>query len=396
MKKVVLMLITAVLLTGCMKSNTDNLKSFKDYNSKKESYELKGTMKLVSNEDEFTYDLTVGVENQENYKVSLLNTISNHEQVILKNSQGVFVVTPNLNKSFKFQSEWPSNSSQAYLLESLVQDINDDGNATIKEENDLYVIESKVNYPNNAKLVSERITTDKKYNVKNVSVLDEDGNTVLEVKISDINYSPRFNDEYFSLDTYKVTDKEETTKKQSDKESTTKNTTTTTTAQNGETTTQSTTSTSQKTEDCISTCDDKNSGNQADNDACKKQCTTQSTSNILEDIIYPLYVPTDTYLSSKDTVSTDNGNRVILTFAGVDPFILVEEASVRNDEMEIVPVSGEPLLMGSTIGALTSNSIYWTNNGIDYYLTSNTLDSKEMMTIAESITNSSSLVAKTK
>ncbi len=394
MKKVVLMLIMAVLLTGCMKSNTDNLKSFKDYNSKKESYELKGTMKLVSNEDEFTYDLTVGVENQENYKVSLLNTISNHEQVILKNSQGVFVVTPNLNKSFKFQSEWPSNSSQAYLLESLVQDINDDGTATIKEENDLYVIESKVNYPNNAKLVSEKITTDKKFNVKNVSVLDEDGNTILEVKVNDINYSPKFNNDYFSLDAYKVNDKEETTKKQGQKESTT-STTTAKTTQSGETTTQSTKA-SQKTEDCISTCDDKNSGNQADNEACKKQCTTQSTSNILEDIIYPLYVPTDTYLSSKDTVSTDNGNRVILTFAGVDPFILVEEASVRNKEMEIVPVSGEPLLMGSTIGALTSNSIYWTNNGIDYYLTSNTLDSKEMMTIAESITNSSSLVAKTK
>ena len=64
--------------------------------------------------------------------------------------------------------------------------------------------------------------------------------------------------------------------------------------------------------------------------------------------------------------------------------------------MEIVPVSGEPLLLGSTIAALTGNSIYWTDNGVDYYLTSSTLDSNEMMTIAESITNSSSLVASTK
>ena len=61
MKKVVIMFLFAFLLTGCMKNTTDNLKSFKDYNSKKESYELTGTMKLISNEDEFTYDLKVGV-----------------------------------------------------------------------------------------------------------------------------------------------------------------------------------------------------------------------------------------------------------------------------------------------------------------------------------------------
>ena len=40
--------------------------------------------------------------------------------------------------------------------------------------------------------------------------------------------------------------------------------------------------------------------------------------------------------------------------------------------------------------------IYWTSNGVDFYLTSNTLNSNEMMTIAESITNGTSLVANTK
>ena len=85
-----------------------------------------------------------------------------------------------------------------------------------------------------------------------------------------------------------------------------------------------------------------------------------------------------------------------MTFAGVDPFILVEEASKINDEMEIVPVNGEPVILGNTIGALGDNSVYWTSNGVDFYLTSNTLNSSEMMTIAESITNGTSLVASTK
>ena len=126
------------------------------------------------------------------------------------------------------------------------------------------------------------------------------------------------------------------------------------------------------------------------------ECNTETTANIIEDIIYPLYVPTDTYLSTKDNITTDNGNRVILTFAGVDPFILVEESVSVSKEMEVIPVNGEPIMIGGVIGAKENNSLYWTSNGIDYYLTSSTLDNKEMMTIAESTKNSSTLVASVK
>ncbi len=363
MKKVFLLILSVFLLTGCMNSKEDNLKGFKDYNSKKESYKITGSMSLVSNEDEFTYDVEVAVKDNEYYKVTLTNTINNHVQVILKNADGVYVVTPNLNKSFKFQSEWPSNSSQAYLLEALVRDINNDSEATITETDDGFTINAKVNYPNNSKLDNEIITTDKDYNVKKVEVMNVDGNAILTVNMKNIDYKPNFDETYFDLDEIiQVEDSntEETTKKTE--------------------------------EDCMQSCTE---GDTTCEDKCKSE-DTESTSNILDEIIYPLYVPTDTYLSSKDTVSTDTGNRVILTFAGTDPFILVEEAAIINDEMEIIPVNGEPLMMGATVGALTSNSLYWTSEGIDYYLTSNTLDSNEMMTIAESITNGASLVASTK
>lgn len=382
MKKVVFVLVGLLFFTGCSGGKSDNLKSFKDYNSKKESYQIKGTMKLVSNEDEFTYDIDVAVKNQEFYKVTLLNTINDHEQVILKNTDGVYVVTPNLNKSFRFQSEWPKNSSQAYLIESLIRDINNDTNATITEEKDTYKIAAKVNYPNNAKLDNEVITTDSKFNVKKVEVKDDKGTTMLEVQISDINYSPKFANDFFDLDNF-VTETTEDDKK--------KKTESTCNVENGDSANCSEPTTTKKQEECLSTC--KENDEECEN-SCKNE--TKSTSNILDEIIYPLYVPTDTYLSNKDTVSTDNGNRVILTFAGTDPFILVEEVAVKNNDMEIIPVSGEPLLFGGSIAALTSNSLYWSQDGVDYYLTSNTLDSNEMMTIAESITNSSTLVAKTK
>lgn len=372
MKKIVFMLISIILLTGCASSKSDNLKAFKDYNSKKESYNLKGTMTIISNEDKFTYDIDVAVKNKEFYKVTLTNTINNHIQVILKNKDGVYVVTPNLNKSFKFQSEWPNNSSQAYLLESLINDVNNDESATITQTKDGYTINSKVNYPNNAKLDNEIISLDKDYNVKKVEVMNVDGDILMSVEVADIDYKPNFSDSYFDL----TVDEEPTTQNKENAENKETNA-----ENNNETTTKN-------TQDCINECTTEDCKN-----TCKKDTTT---SNVLEEIVYPLYVPEDTYLSSKDKVSTENGDRVILTFAGTDPFILVEEVAKKSDDLEIIPVSGEPLMLNSTVGALTSNSIYFTSNGIDYYLTSNSLNSEEMQMVAKSITTGALSVASLK
>ena len=79
-------------------------------------------MSIVSNEDTFTYKVEASKSKEGYYKVSLINQTNNHEQVILKNKDGVYVVTPDLNKSFKFQSDWPNNGSQSYLLDVLLND----------------------------------------------------------------------------------------------------------------------------------------------------------------------------------------------------------------------------------------------------------------------------------
>ena len=65
-------------------------------------------------------------------------------QIILRNEEGVFVLTPALNKSFRFQSDWPQNSSQAYLYESLVRDIlQDKKNLTFEKTDKYYIFKTK-------------------------------------------------------------------------------------------------------------------------------------------------------------------------------------------------------------------------------------------------------------
>ena len=88
--------------------------------------------------------------------------------------------------------------------------------------------------------------------------------------------------------------------------------------------------------------------------------------------------------------SDESHNRTVITYIGDAKG--VEEASVKSDEFEIIPVYGDPLLMADTIGALSANSLYWTSNKIDYYITSEKLSGEELLTIAEGMGNSSLIV----
>ena len=387
MKKYIIILCMFLGLCGCGKS--DNVvKKFQNKIEKTDNYILKGNMSIVSNEDTFTYKVEASKSKEGYYKVSLINQTNNHEQVILKNKDGVYVVTPDLNKSFKFQSDWPNNGSQSYLIDVLLNDVINDDKVHVEKD----YIQCKVNYPNNNTLYSEKIYLDKDYGVKKVEVLDQDGNVKITLNVNSINYKAKFNDEYFSLESLISEDEVKDEQDNIDKKNTT-----TTKKNNGETTTTTTTKVGDATNTTTTTTTTKvQSEENNDIKEDNNNINEENTSNILKDIIYPLYVPQNTHLSTEDTISTDNGNRAILTFSGDSPFVLIEEVSRRFDELEIIPVNGDPLIMSDCIAALSNNSLYWTSNGIDYYLSSNSLDGRELMTIAEGLTGTSVIVSSEK
>ena len=391
MKKYIIILCMFLGLCGCGKS--DNVvKKFQNKIEKADNYILKGNMSIVSNEDTFTYKVEASKSKEGYYKVSLINQTNNHEQVILKNKDGVYVVTPDLNKSFKFQSDWPNNGSQSYLIDVLLNDVVNDDKVHVEKD----YIQCKVNYPNNNTLYSEKIYLDKDYGVKKVEVLDQDGNVKITLNVNIINYKAKFKDEYFSLES--LISEDEVKDEQDNIDNKDKKNTTTTKKNNGETTTTTTTTKVGDVTNTTTTTTTTKVQSEENNDIKENNNNTseENTSNILKDIIYPLYVPQNTHLSTEDTISTDNGNRAILTFSGDSPFVLIEEVSRRFDELEIIPVNGDPLIMSDCIAALSNNSLYWTSNGIDYYLSSNSLDGKELMTIAEGLTGTSVIVSSEK
>ncbi len=94
MKKILVILSMFLMLCGCGKSNEENIldKFIKKLEST-DRYTLKGTMSILSNEDTFTYNVEANKSKDGYYKVSLVNKTNDHEQVILKNKDGVYVMT---------------------------------------------------------------------------------------------------------------------------------------------------------------------------------------------------------------------------------------------------------------------------------------------------------------
>lgn len=335
MKKIIFIVLSLFLLTGCGGVDKDKLiNSFVDNVEGSKSYTLKGIMEIYNDEDTYSYKLDVYYLDDDYFKVEMINTINNNEQIILRDSEAVYVVTPSLNKSYKFTSEWPYNSSQAYILNTLVKDINSDDSIKFEEIDGEYVLKVKVNYPNNSDLTYQKLYFDNKMKLKAVDVFDKDDILAISVKFSKIDYKAKLDEKDFDIDS--IIDKK--VNSEVDEENEVSNT---------------------------------------------EEESTETAS--LEDVIYPLYIPADTYLKGKEMVNTESGERAILTFNGAKNFVLIEETNVTSNDFETIPVFGDPLLISDTIGVVSSNSLSWSNDNVNYYLASNDMSRDEILTVANSL-----------
>ena len=338
MKKFIFLFAILLLLSGCKKNDINNVaKQFSDDVTKSNSYHLTGKMTIRSDEEEFKYTFDVKYLKDDYYKVSLINTNNTHEQIILKNGEAVYVITPSLNKSFKFESSWPNNSSQSYLLKSLQSDINKDNKITLKNVKEGYILKVSVNYPNNEELKYEEIYFDKDIKLKKVVVYDKENKERIITEFNKIDLKKNNSKDDFRLENY-ITEVK------------------------------------------------------PDENKCEGENCDKTTINVLDDIIYPLYLPGNTYLTSSEKIDNEENKRVILTFAGDKNFTIVEEAISPSNEFEIKPVYGDPVFINDIVGVMGDNSIKWDKGQISYYLTSNNLSLSELNMVASSMNGARSVL----
>lgn len=164
-----------------------------------DSYILEGDMEITKGEDVKTYALQVGyqkVDESDFFKVSILDKELNQEQIILRNGEGVFVVTPSLNQVFKFEGDWPMNSPKPYLLQSMAEIINQE-DSEISEEDEGYLITSPVVYPNNKNYAKQEMMFDEDAKIQWIQIYNQDNTVELHIVFNKVEYNKEMEESYF-------------------------------------------------------------------------------------------------------------------------------------------------------------------------------------------------------
>ncbi|MGG3891426.1 DUF4367 domain-containing protein [Metabacillus fastidiosus] len=326
-------ILTIIVLAGCgERSQTDVVESLDKKVKEMSGYKAEAKMTLQTGNEEQVYEVEIWHKTPTYYRVHLKNAARDQSQMILRNDEGVFVLTPALNKSFRFQSDWPQNSSQAYLFESLVKDVLEDTEAkfTANDKNQ-YVFETKTNYQNNKMLPMQEITFNKKeLSPASVKVLDTDRNPLVVVEFLKFEFNTSFDKNSFDVD--------------------------------------------------------KNMSS-----AQIEVPTLASGEREPFAVKYPLEQPTGVKLLEEKEMETKNGKRVILTYGDVDgekSFTLIQESTEiakPASASSSTSINGEIVDLGFTIGGISEHSLTWTNDGVDYMLASDDLTEEEMIMIAKSV-----------
>lgn len=316
-----------MLMVGCGDKSEDSVvKKIEGTLQSLDGYKVAAEMTMHTGKEERNYQVDIWYKKEEEdfYRVGLETAGEDGDggQVILKNKEGVFVLTPSLKKSFKFQTDWPGNSSQPYLYQSLVHDVLSDKEATFAATDTHYVFETKTNYQNNTNLPYQEVSFDKKtYAPTGVKVLDKDKNVVVEVSFTHLDVDPTFTNADFDRETI--------------------------------------------LEDALA---------------------DMSVSNMEESMELAVTFPLETFgaeLIEKEEVPLEDGERVIMTFKGDRNFTLIQEKQTTMPTTSTVEeVQGEVVNVGNNFGAMSDNTLEWSEAGVDYYLASEDMTIDELMEVA--------------
>lgn len=371
----------SLLLSACGTKDAESVvKELDKVVNSMESYQGSGTMTLHTGQQPLEYQVEVSYQNPHYYRIKLTNEEKDITQIVLRNDDGVFVLTPKLNKVFRFQSDWPQNQGQVYLYQTLIQSIIVDGSRQFAVDNEAYVFDVMANY-NNGSLARQKIWLNKDdLSPVQVEVSDTNASVMVDVKFDSFKFGEKFDKSVFETQanmaaTPPATDDSGQTGNQDD---------------------QPTLTTPEQETDEATAPDDKaipdNENMGDDEEASNPDESASSGDEGAESLPFvalaPSHLPDG--VAFKDSMDIEYGGNkgLISRYDGTYNFTIIQ-TQPKDIATSLVP--GVLIDLGTTVGELTTSednslqNLTWTYQGNLFRLSSADLPDVEMRKIAQSV-----------
>lgn len=183
-----------------------------DLQEKLSSYHLEGNLEMRNGDEIRNYNVKVSYllqDGKDYYRVSLFDTSVNQEQLILRNADGVYVLTPSLNQVYEFQGDWPNNSPKPYIYQSLLDVFK--GEYEVQKLDDGYLVSSYPNFVNSNQWKKQEIKFTKDFIPVWVNIYGDKGELKVKFVVTNYEKNPTFSEKYFILEDNYATAKDNST-----------------------------------------------------------------------------------------------------------------------------------------------------------------------------------------
>ena len=323
---VVILLIVGLLAFGAYKmffNKNNNIEhNVQEKLDDLDSYYMEASMEFYKGEDSRKYDVKVSYKDAETdlFRVSMFDKASEQEQIILKNNDGVYVLTPALNQAYKFKGDWPLNGHKPYLYHSMVETMQ--GKCDISKLNEGYLIISTPEFKNMPSWSRQEMKMTKDYKPEWVHIYDNNNDVAVKISFTKVEFNPTFAENYFEVD--------------------------------------------------------------ANMSEARNNLTESSSSIIKDLPLYPVNADVDASLKEVSNITINSCTQVMLTYSGKQGFTILEGKANSHEELVVEEIDGEIVDIYGTLGYVTSNAninkLYFVQNGISYLIYS---DSESVATLVE-------------
>ena len=145
------------------------------------NYQTTAKMTVQMDNGSQTYYIVTSYDSPNTYKIALGDANKQINQIIVKNPNGMFIVSPSLQKVFRFNGNWAQNQGHIYLYDQILQQIVNSNNVKLAKSGNNLTFTMPVTPQNDVVTTQKVELAQGTYAPKQVVLLDKQNKAVVTI-----------------------------------------------------------------------------------------------------------------------------------------------------------------------------------------------------------------------